>query len=628
MRSAFALSLLVLIACGGETTPEGSGGNAGAPGVGGGGGQQELPWADGGCEPGSYPGGKGTCLQAGIEPADCGEGFEPDGERGCRAVLPASCAPGLVALPGDADCHEIAPCGEGTWGDIPVESNTEYVDASYQGGGSDGSSGQPWTTIAQGIAAAEPGAIVAVAAGSYAEVLDITASVRLWGRCPSMVTVASADPNQATVLVRGGSEGVEIRNVTIDGGPVPLGIANATDVTASHLRIRGGTVRGIEVSNALGPASFSLLDSLIEDNHGTGVLLGATTGTIERTVIRNTLPNLGDQARGRALVAQNDAATMTASDVTLRASVLEGNRYEAITILASTALIEGSVVRQTAVQASDGIGGRGINIVDDFVDLSGMRSDVVIRQTEVVDNLDIGVSVFGSDALVEHTTLRRTGGSNTASAKGLLAQIDPITDVPTSLTLRASALAENEEAGVVIINSVGTIEGVVVRDIPGLWGVAGRGIQVQGDPETKGEMTITGALVEGIAEAAVSAGGNATALVEGLHVRGSIPRPWDMLFGMGVTTATIDGQDPAMELTRSWVEDSAFAGVSLWGSSLSLGTSLLECNPVHLAADVYEGSEPFFDDQGGNQCACGAPELCKVSQTQVAPPSPLPEVDL
>ena len=42
--------------------------------------------------------------------------------------------PGLMAVPGDAACRPVMPCGAGRWGDIAVDATTEYVDGAYTGG--------------------------------------------------------------------------------------------------------------------------------------------------------------------------------------------------------------------------------------------------------------------------------------------------------------------------------------------------------------------------------------------------------------------------------------------------------------------------------------------------------------
>src|SRR5262245_6837724 len=74
----------------------------------------------------------GACIPAGILVDGCSDGFVHDGDRGCDPILPdTDCADGLMAVPGETACREIAPCGSGVWGDIPVDASTEYVDASY-----------------------------------------------------------------------------------------------------------------------------------------------------------------------------------------------------------------------------------------------------------------------------------------------------------------------------------------------------------------------------------------------------------------------------------------------------------------------------------------------------------------
>src|SRR5262245_54483601 len=72
------------------------------------------------CRPGKAQRDDGTCQKAGIPPDACGEGFMPDGKDGCEAILPPEpCPKGMMAVPGETACREVAPCGEGTWGNIP-----------------------------------------------------------------------------------------------------------------------------------------------------------------------------------------------------------------------------------------------------------------------------------------------------------------------------------------------------------------------------------------------------------------------------------------------------------------------------------------------------------------------------
>src|SRR5262245_45900115 len=175
MRTFCGLVLIGFAGCGGDETeaPLPSLPGEGSCVVG------EVALDDGRCiaagiQPDGCPAGHlmvdGSCEPAGIPPTACGEGFLPDDGRGCVPVLPAStCSDGQLAVPGDTECRELVSCGAAPWGDIPIDANTEYVDASYAGTDSDGSANKPWTTISDAVAAASSGAIVAIAAGSYVE---------------------------------------------------------------------------------------------------------------------------------------------------------------------------------------------------------------------------------------------------------------------------------------------------------------------------------------------------------------------------------------------------------------------------------------------------------------------------
>lgn len=120
------------------------------------------------CEPGELETPDG-CVPAGVPEDACGVGFVHDGDGGCMPVLPSErCAFGTMAIPGESACRAVGDCGAGSWGDIPVGADTQFVDASFQGT-SDGSEAAPWTRINDAHAAADAGAIVAVAAGRYVE---------------------------------------------------------------------------------------------------------------------------------------------------------------------------------------------------------------------------------------------------------------------------------------------------------------------------------------------------------------------------------------------------------------------------------------------------------------------------
>src|SRR5262245_50775857 len=129
---------------------------------------------DDGCPAGTLGVDDGSCQPAGVPPELCAEGFEPDGNMGCEPILPPEpCPAGQMAVPVESACHSVMECGAGKWGDIPIDATTVYVDAFYPGLDSDGSSDKPFTTISDAVAAAASGALIAVAAGSYVEDVEV-----------------------------------------------------------------------------------------------------------------------------------------------------------------------------------------------------------------------------------------------------------------------------------------------------------------------------------------------------------------------------------------------------------------------------------------------------------------------
>ncbi|MBI4701292.1 MAG: right-handed parallel beta-helix repeat-containing protein [Deltaproteobacteria bacterium] len=427
--------VLALAGCGGEEPATGgpsqadAGADAGAacaPG--------ELPLDGGGCQPaglppdmpcppgetlneaggccpaGTMPLDDGSCRPAGIPPEMCGEGFEPDGSRGCEPILPAEPCPkgnGLMAIPGETKCREVAPCGSGTWGDIPVDDATQYVDAAYAGGDSDGSAERPWTSIQAGIDAAKPGGIVAVAAGTYAEdVLIKGKPVRLWGRCPGLVEVVGSGAALAAVFVKKGADESEIHSLGIRGEKCGILVSGSKQVQIDRVWIHDTAQRGLDVERALGPTSVTVKASLVETARELGVFVSGSDATIEATVVRDTQPDEKDLVGGRSIHIQ-DTDTGQRAAVTVRTSLIERNHEVGVCVLGSDASIEASVVRDTQ---SDAKGewefGRGISIERDPD--TGERAEVAVRSSFIEMNRGVGVFVAGSDATIEASVVRDT----------------------------------------------------------------------------------------------------------------------------------------------------------------------------------------------------------------------------
>lgn len=218
------------------------------------------------CPPGERPLKGGGCQPAGVPPEMCGPGFEPDGNMGCNPILPSEPCPfGLIAVPGETECHEVAPCGNGTWGDVPVDATTQFVNGAYAGNDSDGSKERPWKRIQDAVNSAEDNAIVAIAEGTYHENLNIDLqSIQLWGVCPRKVVVMGSPWGGDVINVSGvAASGTAIHNLAISGGARGTKVTDAENVTLDHVWIHDTNDSGVDVGPINDPTSVSLTSCLV-----------------------------------------------------------------------------------------------------------------------------------------------------------------------------------------------------------------------------------------------------------------------------------------------------------------------------------------------------------------------------
>ncbi|KYF53313.1 hypothetical protein BE08_35950 [Sorangium cellulosum] len=377
-----------------------------------------------------------------------------------------------MAIPGDTDCHEIAPCGSDEYGSIPVEATTQFVNGAYAGTDSDGSRARPWRHVQQGIDHARSGAIVAVAAGRYAEDLLVQdRPVRLWGRCPALVeVVGSGTYSTLEISSHGSASGAEVHQLSITGPGGGILVIGSSDVIVDRVWVHDTGGRGIGVQSASTPTSIAVNASLVEATSGAGVFVGGSQATIESTVVRDTQPRRSDDS-GVGVVLVQDPTTHERAAVTIRTSLLDRNHVGAL-VSGSDARIESTVVRGLR-PATDGPVSAGVLVTEADVPTNG-RASLLLRTSLLERNDMHGVVAFGSDATIETTVVRGTQ----PLTDGTFGRGVSIRD-RGSLTLRASLLEQNHEAGVHVVGSDATIEATVVRATqPAREGGPGRGIDV------------------------------------------------------------------------------------------------------------------------------------------------------
>jgi hypothetical protein len=456
------------------------------------------------CKAGELAGDDGVCLPAGVPPDRCAAGFEP-AEGGCNAVLPATkCPPGQIAVPGETVCREVAPCGAGSWGDIPVEPSTVYVDAAF-GGAGNGSAAQPFTQIGDAIAAAGPGAIVAIAEGTYVENLVVAGkAVRLWGRCPALVEIRGAG-GVGAVLIREGAAGTEVRDLAVSGPTIGLVASGATDVVFERVLVHGTGGRGIDIETTFGPVSATVRGSLVEGAAENGIFVLGAPVTIEASLIRDTVVTMGG---ARGINVQIGPAAP--ADVRLVGSVVEGVPDEAVRVWGSRLSVEASVIRD-GVPLPDGTFGRGI---DAYSDGAAGRASVTVTGSVIERVLSEGIAVTDTDFVMEATTVRDVLPEQQSSLYGRCTSMtgaDPVLGRPTA-AVRWS-LFERCVGGLLVSGGIdAVVEGLWVRDVVNA-GESGRGVLAQDEIQTglAPTLLLRGSVVERAAEVgAVTIGGPAT----------------------------------------------------------------------------------------------------------------------
>jgi len=612
------------------------------------------------CPPGEAPLPDGACQSAGVPPSQCGEGFEANGKGGCRPILPPKfCPDGLMAIPGETACHEVAPCGDGTWGDIPVEASTQFVDSSYAAGGSDGTQAKPWKTIQEGIDAATDGAIVAVAQGSYAENVEIAAGnpVRLWGRCPGMVTIVGSGPSSAAVAIL--AENTEVRGlaITTEG----IGLASAAEgVIVEHVHIhdtlsvgllsdnaevtvRGSLFERTHRSSVLAQATgvVTIEQSHLKDNralpngtfgHGVEVLSGAKPSTVtvrrtliersndaaisgdrsviglEQTAIRETLPVPGQP------LSAGVGLGLERCTLTLVESTIEHVHAAGIELVGCVATVDRATVIDTQPLSMTTVAYYGIRVISHSA--SGTPSDLTLRSSTIARSPHAGLMVFKSKALVE-STLVRDNMVDLIYPKGAPVMIDT-----SSAVFRYSALVGNQAGGLLVRRGDATFDASVVKDVKLDLGFGACVAAVRLPGEGPATAMITSSLLQDCSQiGAFAYHGNVT--VQSSIVRDVLP---DEVGdgGDAISVVNQDMPDGTLTVSGTLIDEPTRAGVSSFGGAVTVDLSAIVCAKYAVVGEPMGMFSPSVQEPATSLCGCPeASEGCNVESPGLPPPADL-----
>jgi uncharacterized protein DUF1565 len=590
------------------------------------GGEESTPVVtDPGCSTNEIALPDGSCFAPGVPAGGCGTGFAHDGEGGCTPILPPTCPRGAMAVPGDEACRPVMPCAPGKWGDIARGADTEHVDVLYTAADADGSEAKPWPTIGAAIAAAAPGSTVAVAPGTYVEDVAVDKPVHLAGVCPELVEVVGSGAELGTVRVVTGADGAELRGIAIGGPAVGIFVSGASNVLVDRVWVRE-MERCVDIESTYGPTSATVVGSLFESCSVTGFFVGGAVASLERSVVRGTNGSaLGIQMRCYPNTGCEGDARASA---TVHASVFE-LALAGIFVAGSDAVVEDSVSRAS----NAGIEVEGCAPVDGCDPPT--RASVTIARSLVSESNDHAIHIGGSDAAVEATVMRDTVAALPAPGRGISVEpLCPGVCLPGTggrLTLSRSSIARTHQVGVFAAGSEASLDGVMVRDtFADAAGLGGRGLAAQiactdagCEPALVADMQIQRTLIAGSRDMAIYAShGNVT--VDTSVIRDTAVNDATSTFGDGLTVLREDGFPSSATVTGLRILHSARAGVSVFGTTVSLKGLRVACAAFDLTSQAYDGGDPSFDDAGDNLCGCPDPvEPCKVITPDLVPPSPL-----
>jgi hypothetical protein len=569
------------------------------------------PPAPEGCSAGERPLEDGSCLPAGV--TTCGEGFAPSGTTSCEAILPASpCPVGQIAVPGDSACRDIMDCGAGTWGDIPGEAGTIYVDAAASGGG-DGSNATPFDTLSAGLGAVPTGGMVALAAGTYSG-LSTNKAVRLWARCPTMVTLDGGGVEGVAVS---GASGVEVHGAAITSSQAGV-VVFGGELLLDRVHVRDTGEAGLRLFDDAGPARVEVRDSLIEATTRYGIWMAGSELVLDRSLIRGVKLGSFPFAQALAIQPSLDGVRSTASMTT---SVIEANEDVGFALFGSDATVDASVLRGTLPRASDGAHGRGLVAQD--APMTGPAA-LTLRTSMIQDNHEVGIFVAGSAATIEQTVVRRTlAGLQSGEGRGVDIEASYLDGQPSVVTLSGCSVEQSVGVGVVVLGADAVFDGMAVFDVASRpadgWYGHGIGIQDSFESGTTSNVELWYGRVSNAREVGIGVT-NAGATIVGQLVENVAPSAREYGDAFAVTSR---GAPASVTISDSEARAAGRAGLAVFGATASLDGSTVSCSAIDIVVSAHEGGEPTLIDGGGNSCGCEVYAECKALSPELAPPDPL-----
>jgi hypothetical protein len=447
-------------------------------------------------------------------PAGWTESMGADGGPSvCEPWLGAvDCGPQEARFPGEPGCAPIGRACPTRRFAADIPSGALHVDPDAPAGG-DGTVSSPFTTIAEALAAASDGDVIALSVGAHAPPGAIDVAVEIRGACVGQTRIACDPPDTTTVAVQIRASGTTIRDLHLTGCRTGFWIA-AEDAP-----------------------DYAIESVLVTNTSRTALAAFGGNGTLSNFVIRDTRGSAADDQDGRGIVV-NAGAHVSASRVAVTRAVGfpvwaygEGALFE----------VEDIVVRESAPSGMSGFDGAGL--------LSNMGGRIVARRAVLEDNHRTGANAhYGGTMELEDVVVRRTSVQPGDGAFGMAF----IVGEGSSLTIRRAWVEDNPLGGAWVRDEGSTlsIEDLVVLSSSGHPdnGLGGFGIGAY----QQGQMTASRIWIEELSGGAVFAIEDGTQFdVSDLTVRNITGFPGTGELGTGVVV----GEGATGVVRRASVED-------------------------------------------------------------------------
>jgi hypothetical protein len=518
------------------------------------------------------------CAGGACGPTSCADGFELAEEGGCRAILPeGACARGLIAVPGDTACRAIDSCSEGTFGDIPDDPGTLYVDGAAVAP-HDGSRARPFRTINEAVG--RKPATIAIAAGTYVEDLVFNDPVSLRGRCPSLVTLRSSsgapDKYALTFLAD-----ARVRGISVTGAARGA-ITAAASLTIERVDLHDLTGRGVSFFPTRADAVLTVNMARIDSAELVG-LVGRGKMLVERSVIQN-VSLAGDDAIG----VQVSADDSTSGDLTLDHVLIEGVAGAGLDVVGARAVVKSVVIRDVRLGVDRAA---AIDVRPNPMALS-LQPSATFAGLVIGRASGRGIGVSGGKAVIEELTIRDLRAVEGRGGAGLSVFGDVVVSVHHALIDRAAFAGVLVYGGEVRISSStirrtavaeGLGAGILARDVAGPFRLHVLGSSISDNERVGiaiggGESLIEGSYVARNRELGISLE-SARARISSSVVEDTFPAG-DGSRGVGITVtrfrdATL-GPAANVVIERSLVRRCAAGGISVFASNATISDSRIE----------------------------------------------------